>query len=322
MTLAWPWLFLLLPLPWLLRRSVAASITDDVLRVPALGPYAPLARSGKALRSRSLTALVIWVLLVLAATRPQSPGDPLPVERTGRDLMLVVDVSVSMANRDLELRGKRLERLAAVKAFGERFLDNRAGDRVGLIVFGSQAYLHTPLSWDVGAVRSALENVEAGLAGDKTALGDALALAAGRLREMPGSRRVIVLLTDGEHNAGQLSAVQGAWVAQREGIAVHALGIGAPAARDEAAPAREALDEDVLRAIARTTGGSYRSAVDADGVEAFFRHINALEPGAQAGQRLRQGRELFPWPLALALFIGLFEAWRRVWRKVERCVAS
>lgn len=310
MTLAWPWLLLALPLPWLLRRFWPDSITGAILRVPDASSHADAPHASNP-RTGARLALLIWLLLIAAATRPQWLGEALPVPVTGRDLMLVVDVSDSMATTDLAVRGTPANRLQVVKAFTDDFLQQREGDRVGLVVFGKQAYLHTPLSWDINALRESLAGIEPGLAGRETALGDALALATSRLREQAGSHRVIILLTDGAQTAGELSPRQGAWLAQREGIGIHAVGIGATSTATDAAATDEALDASTLRAIADLTGGTYQSVVNAADLQTFYDTLDALAPGTQGNAALRELRELYPWPLALALALGGILLWRR-----------
>jgi Ca-activated chloride channel family protein len=199
-----------------------------------------------------------------------------------------------------------------IKALTDDFLQQREGDRVGLVVFGKRAYLHTPLSWDINALRISLAGIDPGLAGRETALGDALALATSRLREQAGSHRVIILLTDGAQTAGELSPRQGAWLAQREGIVIHAVGISATSTAADAAATDEALDASNLRAIAELTGGTYQSGVSTADIQAFYDTIDALEPGTQGSAALRELRELYPWPLALALALSGILVWRRV----------
>jgi Ca-activated chloride channel homolog len=292
--LAWPWMLALLPLPVLLRALLAPAETDAALRVPRLpdGASLPARR-----RLPLLLAALAWLLLVLAAARPQLP-DTAPPPASGRDLMLALDVSMSMATADLRLDGKTVERLQAARALADGFLARRDGDRVGLLVFGTQAYLHTPLSFDLRAVRDALASAQVGLAGRDTALGDAIALAVKHLKALPDSARVLVLLTDGASTAGTLAPARAAWLAQRENVRIHAIGIGASSD----------LDETTLREITAQTGGSYARAADGAALAQFLNRIDALETiqPARPGSTLR---ELYAWPLALALACAL-AAWR------------
>lgn len=322
MTLAWPWMFLLLPLPWLVRRWLPPAAADVALRVPSIDDFAAAAPdrdrraavretgSGSELR----LALAIWLLLVVAAARPQWIDEAAPMPVSGRDLMIALDVSASMATPDLRLDGRPLERLHVARALASDFVARRDGDRVGLIVFGDRAYLHTPLTYDLAAVRAALAATAVGLAGRETALGDAVALAAARQGESGDSDKVLILLTDGANTSGNLDPVQAGWIAARAKLRIHAVGLGAPRTRaaDDApdvAPS-SGLDEATLRRLAEQTGGSYHRAADAEALAAFYRLIDGLEPVARDAS-LRPVRELHPWPLGLAL--ALF-AWLALMR--------
>ncbi len=321
MSLAWPWMLLALPLPWFVRRWLPPVPAGAALRVPALDAFgAPPAAGSEAARAgvELRVALFIWLLLVAAAARPQVGDGLAQLPVSGRDLVLALDVSASMAIADLRLEGEPVGRLHAARALAQDFLARREGDRVGLVVFGSRAYLHTPLTYDLGAVRAALAGAEVGLAGRETAIGDAIALAATRLREHRDSARVLVLVTDGASTAGALSPRQAAWLAQREGLRIHAVGVGAEheSASSEAAQPT-GLDEDTLREIARQTGGSYHRATDVTALEDFYRRIDALEPTASAVAALRPVRELFHWPLGLALVLTAGLLMRRL-RRVGR----
>jgi len=291
MNLAWPWWLLALPLPWLARRLLSRQ-DGLALRVPSLPAGAAL---GRPARARLALATLAWLLLLLAAACPQAPGEADAVPPTGRALMLAFDLSASMGRVDLLQNGQPLERLGAARALADAFLQQRGGDRAGLIVFGSQAYLHTPLTPDLSAVREALATIEVGLAGQKTALGDAIALAVKHLQDLPGQDRVLLLLTDGASNAGTLAPARAAWLAQRAGVRIHTIGIGG---------AGDALDEAGLRQIAAQTGGSYARAVDAAALRALLQRIDALESATPNTPRPGPARELYAWPLALALLLA------------------
>ncbi|WP_332672000.1 VWA domain-containing protein [Aromatoleum sp.] len=317
MTLAWPWMFLLLPLPWVVRRWLPPAAADVALRVPSADDFATAAPDrdtfttvqAPASRPELRLALAIWLLLVVAAARPQWIDDASPMPVSGRDLMIAFDVSASMATSDLRLDGRPLERLHVARTLASDFVARRDGDRVGLIVFGERAYLHTPPTYDLAAVRAALAATAVGLAGRETALGDAIALAAARQSESGDSDKVLILLTDGANTSGNLDPVQAGWIAARAKLRIHAVGLGAPRASaagnapDDAPSA--GLDEATLRRIAEQTGGSYHRAADAEALAAFYGLIDELEPVVRDAS-LRPVRELHPWPLGLAL--GLF-AW-------------
>lgn len=295
MSFAWPWLFLALPLPWLLRRRLEPVQTGAALRLPSL-PAAAMPEPARGAGASWWLAIAAWLLLVSAAARPQVPGESLPQPVSGRSLLLAFDVSASMAAADLRVTGRPVERLAAARAFADDFLRRRQGDRVGLIVFGSRAYLHTPLTFDLEAVRSALATAEVGLAGRETALGDAIALATRHLRGLPERDRVLVVVTDGANTAGTLEPQRAAWLARREGLRIHAAGIGA------ARPGADSGGES-LRNIARQTGGSYLQVTDGAGLADFWKHLADIEPMAREGGHERRQRELYAWPLGLALLL-------------------
>jgi hypothetical protein len=215
--LLWPLVLLSLPLPLLVRRLLppAAEGNGAALRVPFFGELETLAGVGVARgSSRSAWAWLAWALLCLAAARPQWVGEAQSLPMSGRDLMLAVDVSGSMAAEDMEIGGRNVDRLTAVKVVLGDFLQRRIGDRVGLVLFGQFAYQMTPLTFDRNSVRYQLETSAIGLAGRETAIGDAIGLAVKRLRQRPSDQRVLILLTDGVNTAGQLPPLKAAEIAQ------------------------------------------------------------------------------------------------------------
>lgn len=290
---AWPALLLALPLPLLLRLACAPAEAGTALRVPRLPPSASSPGAARMALPLWIAALA-WLLLVLAAARPQVPLNAQADSVSGRDLMLAFDVSMSMATADLRVNDKAVDRLQAARLLAGEFIGRRRGDRIGLLVFGAQAYLHTPLTFDVQAVRTALAATEPGLAGRETALGDAIALATKHLRALPDSQRVLVLLTDGANTAGTLAPDRATWLAQRENVRIHVVGIGAATADDDAA----------LRRISAQTGGMYQRATDSKAIARFLDEIDRLEPLA-AVEMAPAMRELYVWPLTLALLLAV-----------------
>ena len=312
MSFAWPWLFLTLPLPWLLRRLMAPVESGAALRVPQLPAVSPVASVRRPTLSMWIASLA-WLLLVGAAARPQIPGEIDLQPLSGRNLMLAFDVSASMATPDLRLGGQPAARLRVARLFADDFLKRRQGDRVGLIVFGSQAYLHTPLTFDLDAVRAALATMETGFAGNETALGDAIGLATKYLQPLQEQSRELVLLTDGANTAGTLTPARAAWLAQRAGVRIHAIGIGATSAsqRDTRALAG-GLDEATLQQIAEQSGGSYQRATDSAAIEGFFRNLDQIRPTVNDTAASRPLHALYPWPLGLALLLTAVLALRRI----------
>jgi Ca-activated chloride channel family protein len=224
--------------------------------------------------------------------------------------MLAVDLSRSMQERDFELAGQRVDRLSATKAVAREFIERRAGDRLGLVLFGEQAYLQTPLTFDHETLGQLLDEAAIGLAGQATAIGDAIGLAVKRLREQPAASRVLILITDGANTAGEVDPRQAAELAAREGLTIYTIGIGADSVlvRDifgtrRVNPSRD-LDEDMLDAIAETTGGRYFRARDTEELRQIYALLDELEPLEREGQRFRPRHALFDWPLAFGLLCG------------------
>jgi Ca-activated chloride channel family protein len=311
---AWPFAFLALPLPWLLARWLppAAAPATVALRLPLALRGLEAARGGTPPPSlRRLIAAAIWALVVLAAARPQWLGEPQAVSRSGRDLLLAVDASGSMSTEDMQIGGRPVSRYAAVKAIAGDFIRRRVGDRIGLIVFGSQAYLLTPLTFDRDTVLKQLEESAVGLPGRETAIGDAVGLAVKRLRERPQEQRVLILLTDGVNDAGELDPYQSIELAAAEHVKIYTIGIGAEAMRIDGFfgsrivnPSAD-LDEKLLRSMAETTGGRYYRARDTAALAEIYREIDRLEPAADTTRQFRPVDELFFWPLAAALLLAL-----------------
>lgn len=335
--LAWPWLALLLPLPWVvyvLRSPVAAR--GVALFVPMAATFTD--QSTEVVRGSwgaRVVFAIIWLLLVAAAVRPQWLGEPQPVPTTGRRLMLAIDTSGSMATEDMAGGASRLR---VVQSVAGRFIDGRHGDRVGLILFGTEPYLQAPLTADLATVHRFLNEALVGVAGTQTAIGDAIGLAIKRLRAegrgggaagaggpgradgtaganeaIGGAARqtILVLLTDGENDAGAMPPLQAAALAAQAGLRIYTIGVGAaPESRMFGMSAGNSdLDEDTLKAIAKATGGEYFRATDASALQAVYGQIDRLEPAAGTQQWLRPAEEWFTWPLAAALLLSIPAAW-------------
>lgn len=312
---AWPWMFLALPLPWLVRRVLpAAESTSPALRVPYGSRLDAVAAAGGVARSAGigLLAWLAWALLCVAAARPQQLGDIVQPPQAGRDLMLAVDLSGSMSEEDMTLGNQTVDRLTAAKAVLADFLDRRAGDRVGLLVFGDRAYTVAPMTMDLSSVRQQLGDSVVGLAGQATAIGDAIGLAVKRLKSQPASQRVLILLTDGVSNAGMLDPLKAAQVAKDEGVRIHTIGFGGegeslsvfgiplhvPGGGDD-------TDMATLQRIATTTGGKAFRARDTEELAGIYAEIDRLEPVKRPGQSVRPRVERYAWPLSAALALGL-----------------
>jgi Ca-activated chloride channel family protein len=321
--LAWPWMLLLLPLPWLSRWLLPAAPLSGsgalfVPFTPALSEGGVATREGSAQHPlRWWGGLVCWLLLVLAAARPQWLGEPIELPETGRNLLLAVDVSGSMETADLDT--SNATRLDVVKQVAGEFIQRREGDRVGLILFGTQAYLQTPLTFDRKTVQTLLAEAVIGIAGRETAIGDAIGMALKRLSHSEGET-VLVLLTDGANTAGNVAPDKAAELAAQAGLRIHSIGVGGvPRAvrgllgMQMINPAAD-LDENTLQNIAKTTGGQYFRATDRQALEAIYQRLDELEPVTQGSRVVRPTTELYVWPLGLAfgLSLGLaLSAWRR-----------
>ncbi|MEH6498573.1 MAG: VWA domain-containing protein [Pseudoalteromonas distincta] len=328
---AWPAAALLLPLPWLLRRILppaqnrtAALQVAFLPRLQKLTTQVP-ARSAATNRWRFI---LIWLLLVLACMRPQWLGEPLPISVSGRDMMVALDLSGSMEYADMQLEGQAVDRLTLVKALLGDFIALRQGDRIGLILFGSNAYVQAPLTLDLNSVEVWLDEAFIGLAGRQTAIGNAIGLAVKRLTDQPAESRVLILITDGANNAGQINPRQAARLAATESIRIFTIGVGAESVSEAALsggltreidPSVE-LDEGTLTDIALITGGEYFRATDEESFSRIYQRIELLEPALRDQQPRRQAAPLYNWPLGLALLLSLVFAARKLaggWKKVR-----
>jgi len=311
---AWPWLLLALPLPWLARRILPATrTTSAALRVPYGTRLDSIAGGGLARGgSASWWLWLAWILLCVAAARPQQLGDAVQPPQDGRDLMLAVDLSGSMSEEDMQLGNAVVDRLTAAKAVLADFLDRRVGDRVGLLVFGQKAYALTPLTLDRDSVRQQLQDSVVGLAGRETAIGDAIGLAVKRLRAQPAGQRVVILLTDGVSNAGQLDPVKAAELARDHRVRVHTIAFGGDGGdlsvfgfRMPMPGGDDSMDEATLKRIADITGGRTFRARDTEALAGIYAEIDRLEPVQRPGERVRPRIESYAWPLAAALLCAL-----------------
>ncbi len=317
LTLEWPLLLLLLPLPFIVMLLPAAA-RQAALHVPFFGDLQSLPGGGREQVGRrpfrQILLWLAWSLLLLSAARPVWVGAPISLPTEGRDLMLAVDISKSMEARDMRVQGRQVMRVDAVKDVVGGFIERRQGDRMGLILFGSQPYLQVPLSFDLETVGTLLDEARLGIAGPLTAIGDAIALAAKHLRERPVSSRVLILLTDGANTTGTFEPLQAAELAAGEGVRIYTVGIGAEQITVGSLFRRTIrnteLDEKTLRLIADTADGKYFRARNPRELENIYRELDTLEPTAQEDEVFRPRRSLFHLPLGAALGLSLlFAAW-------------
>lgn len=304
--LAHPWLLLVLPLPLLLWRVVPAHReTRNGLHVPFLDRLAHLTGRepgvGAVVRQSSMLRHVLmtvtWVGVVLALARPQFIEPPITRTVPVRDILLAVDLSGSMETKDFtNARGQTVDRLTAVKEVLDDFLARRKGDRVGLIFFGSSPFVQAPFTEDLEVCRNLLAEAQVRMAGPKTAFGDALGLAISVFDRSDVRERVLIALTDGNDTASQVLPAKAADIARDKGIVIHTVAVGDPKAVGE-----EALDQETLKAVARTTGGLYSFAADRTQLAAVYDRLNALQTRSASTISHRLRRDLYAWPLGVAL---------------------
>ncbi len=315
----WWWMFLLLPLPWLVRKLLkpVPQVAGVALKVPFLEDFQQgnklLGHSSRSLLALSL-GILAWLALVAAAARPVWIGDSVALPVAGRDLMLAVDLSGSMQEQDYMLNGQVVDRLDAVKAVAGEFIRRRAGDRIGLVLFGDQAYLQAPLTFDRQTVLQLLNESALGLAGERTAIGDAIGLALKRLQDSPEKNRVLILMTDGANTAGSVSPMEAADMAAAAGLKIYTVGIGSESDQMRSVfgfqlmnPQAD-LDEATLKGIAEKTGGKYFRARDTEEFKNIYAELDRLEPVEKEAEHWRPQQELFRWPLLLAFLLALLIA--------------
>ena len=312
----WPWVLALAPLPIVYRWLRA----EKPLQVAALrAPMLVAAAASQPTMARSqwrnlLIFLLLWLcwLSALAALgRPVWVGEPVALPTSGRDILLAVDISGSMERDDMQIGGRQVNRLVAVKSVVGDFVIKRDGDRLGLILFGEKAYLQTPLTFDRQTMQTLLNEAQIGFAGQGTAIGDAIGVAIKRLQERPENHRVLILLTDGANNAGQLDPLKAASLAARARVKIYTIGIGAESqevwglfGRQISNPAAD-LDEETLIEIAAATGGNYFRARNPAELTAIYQRLNELEPIEQSSETIRPIEALFYWPLGAAFVLAL-----------------
>lgn len=310
----WWWAVLLLPLPLLARLLLpSAERPEPAVSVPLLNRYgisrADYGRASSVMDSAALW--LFWVALVIAASRPFWLDDAVSRSQSGRDLMLAVDISGSMSENDMAVDRKSASRLEVLKIVAEKFIQRRQGDRLGLILFGSNAYNYVPLTFDLDTLKELLLDVTTGLAGRHTAIGDAIGIAIKSMHEQKADHRVLILITDGSNTAGFEDPVLAAAAAARQGLTIYTIGVGSDnetLSRTyglQNIPAGIVLNEKILQQIAAISGGRYFRATSADRLEQIYLALDQLEPVEHKYQSHRPRHELFAWPLGLALSIAV-----------------
>ncbi|MCK5902071.1 MAG: VWA domain-containing protein [Cocleimonas sp.] len=304
----WVGLFLLLPLPFLVRffMPVAQQAQEAALNVPFLSDFQQAPVTSKPNRFAPfimLLSLLGWLALVVAVARPVMVGDSISLPIKGRNIMMAIDLSGSMREEDYRLGSQWVDRLTATKFVAGEFIKRRKGDRIGLILFGDQAYLQTPLTFDRETVDRLLNESALGLAGQKTAIGDAIGLAVKRLRNQKDNEHVLILLTDGENTAGSVGVYEAAEIAAQQGLKIYTVGIGADQQSAGFFQRSSALDEKTLKKIANMTQGKYFRARDTQEFQQIYEELDRLEPIVRDKEEWRPRTDLFFWPLAVALLL-------------------
>jgi Ca-activated chloride channel family protein len=323
--LAMPWALLLIPLPWLFWYGMpeVKSGLSLALKVPFFSAASEIMQEEKGpmlTSSGLLMPFFIWLLLVLALAGPRWLGEARPLMREGHQIMMILDLSGSMEINDMVWHGQPVSRLRIVKQAAEQFVQKRVGDKIGLILFGSRAYLQTPLTYDRHHVFMRIEDATAGLAGQTTAIGDALGLAVKRLEAGPKKEPVIILLTDGANNSGVLDPLKAAELAKEAGIKLYTIGLGSDTSLSANYPfisnASADLDEESLEKMAKMTKGRYFRATDTETLHQIYKTIDQLETTKEKQESLRPQKEYYPWLVALALILYL--SWMLKWRGIYR----
>ena len=319
MSLLWPWALAILPLPFLLRLVLprAKQTNDAALQVPHLSDYQTGKNDtyvNKSSRWPLLLYTLAWVCLVVATARPQWTGAPVELPVSGRDLMLAIDISKSM-DHQIRHNSRSVSRITATKAVASSFIEKRIGDRIGLILFADQAYVQAPLTFDRTTVNILLQEAFTGLAGQATAIGDAIGLAVKRVTKQRKDNttssniqknisedRVLILLTDGVSNRGEITPLKAAELAAKKGLKIYTIGIGNRGSRE--------LDEMTLQKIAQLTGGQYFRAYTTTDLMKIYSLLDQLEPVEKDVKSYRPIKALFHIPLsaslALATLLALF----------------
>ena len=310
MTFNYPWLFVVALLPLLLNWVLPAHRESrTAVRVPSLARLALLAGQvpapGAVVLRRSwlqgVLLVMVWLCAVAAIARPQWVEQPITKTVPTRDMLLAVDLSGSMAAEDFtDDQGKQVDRLTAVKQVLDEFLSKREGDRVGLIVFGSAAFVQAPFTEDLNVCRTLLEETQVRMAGPKTKLGDAVGLAMTVFERSDVKERVLIVLTDGNDTGSQVPPVKAAEIARDKGIKIYTVAVGDPQSTGE-----EKLDEESLKAMAATTGGRYFHADDRKELAGIYQRLDELETREVETMSYRPKRDLFHWPLGALVVVSL-----------------
>lgn len=313
------WMLAFLPLPWIIRRFIkpVAQQHNPLLapqimaRVAEQIPQNKIIKDGRKKARIPLLFILLWSLLILAAMRPIWYLNPTPFEVSGKELMLAVDLSGSMRKEDMYLGGDDVNRLVAVKSVVSQFIEQRKGDRIGLIVFGTQAFLQSPLTFDLHTVKTLLNETEIGMAGNNTAIGDAIGLTLKHLEKTKKNQQtkaVLILLTDGSNTAGRVDPIKAAEKAKQLGLKIYTVGVGRIQDRtglDIFLAGKSEMDIESLKRISKITNGQFFQANDTQQLSKIYQYINQLESSDHEVNNYRHRSELYVWPLGTAFILSL-----------------
>ncbi len=312
-----PWLFLLLAIiPLLIYRTLKNR--PATLHFSSLDSLKTLHRKG--VNFLAATPLILRclaiALLVTALARPQEGRKSTEILSAGVDILLAIDTSGSMRAMDFEKNNQPVDRLTVVKNVVSEFIDSREFDRMGMVVFGNEAFTQCPLTLDHDILHSFLNKLQIGVAGDSTAIGSAIGISVKRLKDLESKSKVIILLTDGRNNSGNITPFQAAEIAKTYGIKIYTVGVGTQGQApfpmstpfgQKMLMQRVAIDEDSLKKIAEQTGGRYFRATDSDSLKQIYAQIDSLEKSEVKWIDHSEYRELFPLFLIPALLLVLTE---------------
>ncbi|WP_150137286.1 vWA domain-containing protein [Candidatus Enterovibrio altilux] len=305
------WLaFTLLPVPWLVFKLAKPITCPTIIHLPRLPKG--LGEKQTTTRHQHILMTLCWLSLVSAMARPMWYGDPIQIQPKHRDMMLVVDLSGSMAMADMvTTNGSIIDRITAVKNVLSDFIQRRSGDRLGLVFFADHGYLQTPLTFDRNTVAQQLDRVVLGLIGQSTAIGEGLGIAIKTFIYSKAPQRVIILLSDGANTSGVIDPLEAAQLAKDNNVIIYTIGVGAEQIRQRSLfgsrmvnPSQD-LDEKTMTQIAKITGGEYFRARSPQELETIYSIINKLEPIFRAEQTWRPHDELFRFPLAVSLVFSV-----------------
>lgn len=310
LSLALPWILLLLPAPLLVWRFLPP-YRDSVpaIRIPFFRTVTQAAgleaQQGAVILRRSrfqmAVAIVVWALLVLALARPERLGDPIVIETAARDMVLALDISGSMDERDFVARdGTRLQRLEAVKSVMRQFITERDGDRIALIIFGTKAFVQAPFTEDLQSLAGFLDQTIVGMAGPNTALGDAIGLTIRTFESSDVDQRLMILLSDGADTSSRMTPVNAAALAAERGVTIYTIGVGDPEGSGE-----DRVDLGALEDIASRTGGQFFYASDETALDEVYGQIDTQNPRKVETTSYRPTEDLAHIPLAMALVLIL-----------------